>query len=313
MSPATSLAMSTEHSAYPGHDPLLLSGGDAGKYRKRHDLVGCGFCRWELATPMAQIREGGKEVDRNGIMNSGPDSLAVQLVDHAIPVSPWHADDVQVPHVLIAFKCLWKLDSRDIGQELVVPEGGLTALPVPSFQPFQLRYENDRLKRIHPRVETEINVLVAPLAAMVPGSANPQGKGWIVRQHGTSITARAEVLTRIEADSCSMADCARWAASSSAAVTLRCILDYRNALAICYATQLLDWSHLPVQMHGHQGGCRGADLLRRLVDVDQVVNGVTVDEDWLCSGPHDGLRRSYVGVRGQYDLGPGPYAASPQG
>jgi hypothetical protein len=79
-------------------------------------------------------------------VDAGSDALVVQPRQHF--ASTWQADHVQVPHVLVPVQRDRTLHGLDVGQQLVVPRGGLAPQIVPAIEPSQLGREDDGLKRV---------------------------------------------------------------------------------------------------------------------------------------------------------------------
>src|SRR5437667_11444050 len=283
-----------------GDHPLLLLGGDLGEEREGEHLVRGRLRRREVPALVAEVAEGALEMDRHRVVHAGADTCGVEAPENG--VAPGYPDYIEMPDRLVAGKHGGPRHARIPGEQLVVASSGRAPRRIPLRQVGQLRVQDDRLECVQPRVEPELGVRVFHLAAVVAERAHLAGDGVRVGEYGARVAVGPEVLGWVEARPGCDPEAACGNALLRRPVSLRRVLQQEDPSPLSERPEPLHRRELAVEVDGEDGSRARPDPPGYLLDVDQVVDGVTVDQRRRRARAHDGERSGDERVRGHDDL-----------
>src|SRR5690606_4802551 len=152
---------------------------------------------WKIAALVTEIGIGGLEMDRDRIMQTGFNALALKPGAQTVAIRA--ADGKDVPDVAVAFD-FGGDDHLGPGQQLCIETGTGAAGLGPLFELAQLDPQYGALNGVHAVIIAFHDVMVAALLARVAEHADLSRLLVIAGDDDAALTIGAEVLAGIEAE-----------------------------------------------------------------------------------------------------------------
>lgn len=186
-------------------------------------------------------------------------------------------------------------------QPLRVARGDVPTTREPAVQARQeCRSENRRMQLVQPAVEAYLDVLIASYLTVVAKPPRPLSQRLVLSEHDATITHRAEVLRRVEADPSRNPGQAGRMTVALGPRRLRAVLDHDDVMLLRQSFDPRWVQRVPVQMDWqHRADCRvRLQSFVRPIQV-QPTRLVGVTPHRLGPGANDGKRRRKRGQGGR--------------
>ena len=189
-------------------------------------------------------------------MDIPTNAVSTQITGKSLPVLNMHHELME--HM--PFLKPWKPDFR-IGYMCAIDSSQPTALLTLTGRETKFICHNGGLDRIHTAVESLINIMIAPVAAIIGQRHDSIGKLLIMRSHSTRIPKSPNIFRRIETESGSIAKTAggipaiKASTSRHRSYRLRIIFYDFQPMTARDILNLTPPAHPAIQMNRHYSPC----------------------------------------------------------
>lgn len=299
------MRLSPERFPGRGDDPFDLDVTHLRKEREADDLCGPSFRHGESARPEPEVTVGALEVDRDGVVHLGADSVVFQRSAETVPAGDAHDEEMLDGRRRGEF---WGGGQGKLGEGgSIVGRDGPTAL-VPTRQVREFGAEDGGLEFIEPGVEAEFDVVIAVRLPVVPEVPEPGLEGSGGSGYGSSVSQGSEILARIEAPAREVAESSGGGTVAGRPMGLCGILDQGNPPGPGQPHDGFQRCAASVEVDRHDGpdgtspvSLRGGQLPLHRARVEEPMNRVDIGEAGHGTGLGDPAGRGHRRIGSRED------------